>query len=96
MIDSIETHVEATAVNVEDGSNQLTKATDHAKSARKKKWICCIIFIILLIIVALVVYFQVVAPLIAAKNATNGANGSNGSSGTGTTNNGQAAASIRS
>jgi syntaxin 1B/2/3 len=85
MIDSIETHVESAAVAVEDGSNQLSKATDHAKSARKKKWICCVITFILLIIIILVVYFQVIAPLIAASNGQKGKDGANGTSGTGTT-----------
>jgi syntaxin 1B/2/3 len=69
MINSIEDNVESAAVHVEDGSKELSKGVEHAKSARKKKWICFWIFIVLLIIVGIVIYLQVIKPIIDANNA---------------------------
>ncbi|KAJ3218719.1 Plasma membrane t-SNARE, secretory vesicle fusion [Clydaea vesicula] len=76
MIDQIETNIEDSSTAIEYGSKELTKATDNARSARKKKWIIFFCVLILLIIVGLVVWFQFVAPLVNAANAANNGNGS--------------------
>ena len=94
MINSIEDNVENAAVTVEEGSKELSKGVEHAKSARKKKWICFWIFLVLLIIVVIVVYLQVIKPIIDTNNAAKN-NDKNGSAGTSNTTTGSSSSTRR-
>ncbi|KAJ3284485.1 Plasma membrane t-SNARE, secretory vesicle fusion [Borealophlyctis nickersoniae] len=62
MIDHIEDHVEQADEAVASGSQQMTKAVSHARSARRTKIIIFVIILIVLIVLAAVIYFAVVKP----------------------------------
>lgn len=51
MIDLIEETVEGASNYVKTGDQELTKAVDHAKAARRKKWIVFWIIIVILVVV---------------------------------------------
>jgi len=57
MIDNIESNIESTAVQTQDGVVQLQKASQHQKSARSKM---CILAIILVVIAAVLTLILVV------------------------------------
>ncbi|KAL5007303.1 hypothetical protein ScPMuIL_016109 [Solemya velum] len=51
VIDHIEQHMETTAANVEQGTQQLSKASNYQRKSRKKM---CILIVILLIVAAII------------------------------------------
>ncbi|CDO72876.1 hypothetical protein BN946_scf185002.g61 [Trametes cinnabarina] len=54
-ITAINDTVQEVEKDVETGLNYTTKAVDHARAARKKRWICFILCIVILIIIAIIV-----------------------------------------
>ncbi|CAG8697034.1 17083_t:CDS:2, partial [Cetraspora pellucida] len=56
-IATVEEHATQVSKDLESGVQQVEKALESAKGARKKKWICLCICILILIIIAIVVYF---------------------------------------
>lgn len=55
VIDSIEANIESSSVQINEGTQQLIKASSYAQAARKKKFmIILILFIVLMVIVGIV------------------------------------------
>lgn len=59
MVDSIEANVETAAVQVEEGTAKLRKASEYQTKSRKKKCIILIVVLILLGVVALIIWLSV-------------------------------------
>lgn len=55
----IETHAVQAKTDMEQGRVEVTKATNSARAARKKKWICFIIVVLICIVIAVVVAVEV-------------------------------------
>ncbi|KAI8817545.1 t-SNARE [Fimicolochytrium jonesii] len=68
-IDVIETQVDDTHVNIEDGNKEMTQAIVHRKASRKKAWWICICVLILIVILVIVLYIYVIKPAIDTANA---------------------------
>ncbi|XP_076329328.1 syntaxin-7-like [Tachypleus tridentatus] len=56
IIDSIEANVESSAIQVEQGTQQLSKARQHQAAARRKACYIVIILVIVAVIVGLIIY----------------------------------------
>jgi len=59
IVDSIESNIESTAVQVEQGTEQLRQASDYQSRARRKKVILAIIGLIILVILIVIIATQV-------------------------------------
>ncbi|XP_027199027.1 syntaxin-12-like [Dermatophagoides pteronyssinus] len=55
IIDSIEANIESTNIQIHEGNEQLVKASDYSRRARKKKIIMILIFLIILAIIITVI-----------------------------------------
>ncbi|XP_048758808.1 syntaxin-7-like isoform X1 [Ostrea edulis] len=55
MLDSIEANVESAAIQVEDGSKQLSQAQNYQSKARRKKFICVVMLVVVLAVIAIII-----------------------------------------
>ncbi|KAK6188055.1 hypothetical protein SNE40_004319 [Patella caerulea] len=55
VLDSIEANIDSSHINVQEGTQQLSKARNYQSKARRKKCICLIILLVVLIIIGIIV-----------------------------------------
>ena len=55
IVDSIEAHTEVAYVQVQSGVDELHRAVQHRKSARRRKCICAFIFVVTVVIIGLII-----------------------------------------
>lgn len=56
VIDSIEANIESTSIQITEGTQQLIKASDYSRKARRKKFFMILILLVVLAIIIAIIY----------------------------------------